>query len=96
MVLGDLLARVERADAGGHVAALLGDLSLMTRVAVAATHEGVDADGYIMAAVRRFEREASGEEWTTLMGKVARHDDPASACLRYMVERVLSASGRSA
>jgi hypothetical protein len=91
MLLGDLLARAEGADATGAVAALLDDLSLLTRVAAVAARTGLDPDHYIMAAVKRFEREASGDDWVTLMGAASRHANPGSACLRYMVERALNA-----
>lgn len=90
MLLGDLLAQVERAEASGNAAALLDDLALLARVAATAAREGVDPDDYVIAAVRRFEHTASPEDWVTLMGVASGHADPGSACLRRMVERALA------
>lgn len=91
MILGDLLARVEEADSAGNITALLDDLSLMARIAAVAAQEGIDPDQYIVGAVRRFERDATGDDWATLISAVARHPNPGSACLRCMVERALTA-----
>jgi hypothetical protein len=89
MLLGDLLAQVERADASGNAAALLDDLSLLTRVAAVAAEEGSDPDSYVLAAVRRFERDASPDDWTSLMSDASRQADSGGACLRRIVEWAL-------
>lgn len=93
MLLGDLLAEVERAGTTGNAAALLGDAALLGRVAAVAAREGVEPDAYVVAAVRRFERTAGDEDWTRLMGVAAAAADPGGACLRLMVERALAADG---
>jgi hypothetical protein len=90
MLLGDLLAQVERAEASGSAAALLGELGLLARVAAAAASKGMEPDDYVIAAVRRFERTASAEDWVTLMSVASGHADPGRACLRRMVERTLA------
>lgn len=92
MLLGDLLGEVERKAGAGRAAALLDDLGLLARVAAAAGRAGMDPDAFVVAAVRRFEREASGEDWVTLMGIAAAHPDPGGACLRRMVEHALRAA----
>lgn len=91
MLLGDLLAQAEKAAASGGASALLNDLSLLTRIAAAAAREGLDPDEYIVAAVRRFEQEASADEWVTLMGAATNDANPGNACLKRMVERALAA-----
>jgi hypothetical protein len=53
MLLGDLLAQVERAGASGNAAALIDDLPLLAQVAAVAAEEGSDPDSYILFAVRR-------------------------------------------
>lgn len=90
MLLGDLLAQVERAEAAGNAAALFNDLAVLARVAEAAARRGMDPDDYVIAAVRRFEHAASAEDWVTLMGVASGHANPGSACLRRMVERALA------
>jgi hypothetical protein len=90
MLLGDLLAQVERADFAGNAAALLDDLSLLTRVAAAAGREGIDPDAYVVAAVRRFERGASSDDWVGIMSKTSNDANPGSACLQRMVEWALN------
>jgi hypothetical protein len=89
MMLGDLLAEVERAANAGDATALLGDLSLMTRVAAATADGGIDPDAYVVAAVRRFEQGASPEDWVSLMGAASRHADPGKVCLQRMVHWAL-------
>jgi hypothetical protein len=44
MLLGDLLAKVERSGADGRAAAMLGNLALLTEVAAAAAEDGDDPD----------------------------------------------------
>jgi hypothetical protein len=87
MLLGDLLADAERSAGNGGVTALLEDIALMTRVAAATV--GLDPADYVVAAVRRFERGASSEDWVSLMGAASGLADPGSACLRRMVEWAL-------
>jgi hypothetical protein len=94
MLLGDLLAEIERENAAGNSIALLDDLVLAARVSEAAARRGMQAEAYIMAAVRRFEREASNEDWTTLISAITGSTNPGSACLRGMVERELKMEKR--
>jgi hypothetical protein len=95
MLLGDLLAQVERAGANGQVAALIGDLPLLAQVAAVAAEEGSDPDSYVMFAVRRFERGASPDDWVSLMGDVSRDVDSGGACLRRIVQWALGQDRQS-
>jgi hypothetical protein len=87
MLLGDILANVERAGADGTAAALLNDLPLMARLAAA----DVEPDAYILSAIRRFERHASSDDWVSLMGAASGSADPGAACLKRIVEWALKA-----
>lgn len=89
MLLGDLLAQVERAGANGNVAALIDDLSLLSQVAAVAAEEGSDPDSYVLFAVRRFERGASPDDWVSLMGDVSRGPDAGGVCLKRIVQWAL-------
>lgn len=80
MLLGDLLANVRRA-------ALLLDPELRQAI----TERGEMPETFARAAVAAFERSASAEEWTTLLGTMQRAADPAAACLAAMVRRHLRA-----
>ncbi len=89
MLLDDLLAEIEQASAAGSAVALLDDLVLVARVNEAAAHRSMQAEAYVISAVRRFEREASDADWTTRISAVTAGTNPGSACLRRMVEHVL-------
>lgn len=91
MLLGDILAQAERAGASGDVSAALGDLSLMTRVATCAADRGMEPDVYVLSAVRRFEREASPDDWTSLMGAAVANPDAGRVCLQRIVDWALRA-----
>jgi hypothetical protein len=94
MLLGDLLAKVERSGADGNAAAMLGDLALLTEVAAAAAKDGDDPDSYILTAVRRFEHSASPDDWVSLMGAVSGEPDSGGACLRRIVQWALDLERR--
>ena len=92
MTLGDLLGAAERAAGNGDAAALLESPALLAAVAAAAAREGTDPDSYIAFVVRRFERDASPDDWVSLMGAASRESDPGKACLQRMVQWALGAS----
>ena len=94
-MLGDILAEMERAGVSGNAAALLDDLVLLAKVNEEAARRGVDAESYVMGAVRSFEREASSEDWTTLISAVAGATNPGSICIKRMVERKISSDSAS-
>jgi hypothetical protein len=86
MLLGDVLARVERIETSGDVTSLLADLPLMARVAAVAAEDGTEPDAYVLSAVRRFERDASPDDWVSLMGALTADDDAGGACLKRIVD----------
>jgi hypothetical protein len=89
VTLGDLLAAAERESARAEIASLVDGLSVLTRVAAAAVQEGIDPDTYVAMAVRRFEREASDEEWMGLVSVASRAADPGKAGLSFVVRSVV-------
>ena len=89
MLLGDILSEIEHASMEGDAIALLDDLVLLARVNEAAARQGIDAESYVIAAVRGFEREASGEDWTTLISAMTAATNPGASCVKRMVERAL-------
>lgn len=74
MMLGDVLAAAHRA------AALLDPA--LRRAIEAARHEPAE---FARAAVAAFEREASEEDWATLMSTIRSAELPGTACLEAMV-----------
>ena len=89
MLLGDILSEIERARGTDGILVLLDDLVLLAKVNEAAAERGVDAESYVISAIRNFESEASGEDWTTLMSALAAGDNPGATCVKRMVERTV-------
>jgi len=83
MVLGDLLARFEDETIATETILRLGDLALVARLSERAAADGRTLGDYAVSAVRRFAAEASDERWVTLMGALARAEDPGAICLRH-------------
>lgn len=89
MLLGDVLSEIERTSGTDGIVALLDDLVLLAKVNEAAAQRGVDAESYVISAIRNFEREASGEDWTTLISALAAGDNPGVTCVKRMIERAV-------
>lgn len=86
----DQMVVLGRRSAEEKVASLLiGLRDRWARVNEAAAHRSMQAEAYVISAVRRFEREASDADWTTVISAVTAGTNPGSACLRRMVEHVL-------
>lgn len=74
VTLGDVLGGALRA-AAALPASLADD--------IAAAH--LDPEQFARQAVARFERQASPDDWTTLMSRLPSAEDPAATCLEFMV-----------
>jgi hypothetical protein len=83
MLLGDVLASFEDEAVATETILRLGDLSFVARLRECAELNSQTLGDYAMCAVRRFAAEASDEQWVTLMGLMARADDPGAVCLRH-------------
>ncbi|MFN3658696.1 MAG: hypothetical protein ACK4UO_15710 [Pseudolabrys sp.] len=82
MLLGDLLARFDDDTFAEEAVLSLGDLTLLARLREQAQANGERLGDYARGAVRRFAAEASDEDWVTLLGALARAEDPGAVCLK--------------
>ncbi len=94
MLLGDLLAGFDDESIATETVLRLGDLALMTRLRERAEADGRTLGDYAASAVRRFATEASDERWVTLMGTLARAQDPGAVCLKQALDYVLAEDER--
>jgi hypothetical protein len=83
MLLGDVLARFEDETVATETILRLGDLTLVARLRECAEVNSQTLGDYAACAVRRFAAEASDERWVTLMGALARAEDPGAVCLKH-------------
>jgi hypothetical protein len=90
MLLGDLLARFDDETVASETILRLGDLTLVARLRGRAEAEGQSLGTFADGAVRRFAAEASDEQWVTLMGALARAEDPGAVCLRHAFSHTLA------
>lgn len=89
MLLGAILTRLETPAYSSALLEGLGDLILMRRIeTTGALHDEMPGD-YASGAVARFSGGASDEDWLALMTALERSEEPASTCLRRMVEWAL-------
>jgi hypothetical protein len=82
MLVGDLIAQFDDEATAAETILALGDLALVARIAKEAASQDLTPGEFVAAAVRRFAARASDEEWLTLVGKLARSDDPGRTFLR--------------
>jgi hypothetical protein len=82
MLLSDVIASLDDDGTAAEVALRLGDLVLLQNLQARAEAEGVTLGEYAKSAVRRYADCASDEEWVSLMGALARADDPGTVCLQ--------------
>ena len=89
MLLGDLLARFKDETVASETILRLGDLSLVAALRERAEAEGESLGAYAAGTVRRFAAEASDETWISLMGALARAEDPGAVCLKRALAHAL-------
>ena len=90
MLLGDVLARFDTPSFAEETVLALGDLNLLARLRTQAEAEGDSLDEFARNAVQRFAAEASDEEWVTMIGALARAEDPGSVCLRFALQKAVA------
>jgi hypothetical protein len=95
MLLGDLLASFDDETVASEAILRLGDLSLLASVRARAEAEGETLGAYAVSAVRHFAAEASDETWISLMGALARAEDPGAVCLKQALAHSLPATTSS-
>lgn len=92
MLLGDLLARLTDEATAAEAVLSGGDLRLLLAMRSRAEENGVSLGAYAAWAVRVYADNASPNEWTALMGAVARADDPGTTCLLRAFAYVLASA----
>ena len=92
MLLGDVLACFDDEAVAAETISRVGDLVVTARLCERAEAEGQSLGAFAAGAVRRFAAEASDEQWVTLMGALARAEDPGAVCLRHAFGHVLGAA----
>ena len=90
MLLGDVLARFDTPSFAEETVLALGDLNLLASMRVRAEAEGESLGEFARNAVQRFAAQASDEEWVTMIGALARAEDPGSVCLRFALKKAVT------
>jgi len=96
MLLGDVLARFDTPSFAEETVLALGDLNLLARLRTRAEAEGESLGEFARNAVQRFAAQASDEEWVTMIGALARTDDPGSVCLTFALKRAVASDATGA
>ena len=91
MQLGDVIAQLEDEAAADEALMALGDLTLVNRVAAAASGEAMTRGEFVAACVGRFAAQCSDELWLTMIGQMAQTEFPGQVLLRRALETALSA-----
>jgi hypothetical protein len=89
MLLGDIIARLKDDTVAGEALFALGDLSLTARVLAAAAEADMPPGEFASHMVGRFVRNASDEDWLTLVGLMARAADPGQVFLRQVLSNMI-------
>ena len=82
MMLGDLVAKMADGTAVDETLLSLADLALLVELRAHADASGLKLGAYAAAAATRYASEASEEEWLTLIGAMARTQDPGAVYLK--------------
>jgi hypothetical protein len=89
MLLGDLIGRFQDDAVAGETLFALGDLPLAARVLAAARQADMSPGQFARQLVDRFVRQASDEDWLTLIGRMAHAADPGRVFLRHALADML-------
>ena len=81
MLLGDVLARFDDEAFAAETVLRVGDVGLLARMQKQAEAEGETLGSFARAAVQRFMATADDETWVSLIGALARTQDPGAVCL---------------
>ncbi len=82
MLLGDLIAQLEDEALATEALLSLGDLALTTRIVSLAADQNISAGEFATQAVGEFVSRASDEDWLSLIGQMARTENPGAVFLR--------------
>lgn len=96
MLLGDVLARFDDEAFATETVLRVGDVGMLARMQEQAEAEGESLGAFARAAMQRFAVEADDEAWVSLLGALARTQDPGTVCLTRAfayISRVVEKSG---
>jgi hypothetical protein len=82
MLLSDLIAGLNDDGVAAEVALRLGDVVMLRTLQARAEEEGVTLGAYAGSAVRRYADAAGDDEWVSLLGALARTEDPGAVFLK--------------
>jgi hypothetical protein len=91
MLLGDVIARFEDPAFADEALLAIDDLALTARLAAAAAAEGLTPGEFATQCIGRFVNAASDADWLSLVGLIARADDPGQIFLRRVLSQALAA-----
>lgn len=89
MQLGELIARFEDPGTAAETLLSLDDLALTARVTQTASENDLTPGEVAVMAVDRFVARASDEDWLTIVGLMARTDNPGRIFLRRVLQQSL-------
>jgi hypothetical protein len=81
MLLGDVLARFDDEAFAAETVLRVGDVGMLARMQKQAAEEGESLGSFARSAVQRFAAAADDEAWVSLLGALARTQDPGAVCL---------------
>ena len=81
MLLGNVLAHFDDEAFATETVLRVGDVALLAAMRKQAEEEGETLGSFARAAVQRFAAEADDEAWVSLLGALARTQDPGTVCL---------------
>ena len=96
MLLGDLMAQFEDEALAAETLIALGDLALVARVDAAAGADDLTAGEVVTQCVDRYTTTATDEEWLSLIGLLARADNPGQVFLQRVLAAALPAGAGQA
>lgn len=88
--LGEILEQLQDPQEVHRLIVEAGDVSLVARLDKVAHDRGVDARALALEAVDAFTRQADGEAWVKLIGRIQDAEAPAAACLSEMLRWALA------
>jgi hypothetical protein len=95
MLLGELIRALRDGTMPVDAAGLAADPARAARLAAAAVSDAASLGAYAEQAMRRFAGAASHEDWLALMAALQRADDPARACLAWIIDWSLDGDAAS-
>ncbi len=92
MLLADVLAQFDDESLATESVLRLGDITLLAQLRREAEASGETLGEYARNAMRRYAAEAGDDEWVSLLGALARTQDPGGVCLQRAFAYVLKAA----